>query len=184
MITLARFPADDCPRLGSGAAWVLANIAATIAIRKAVAKSTRRLLRGHRRRTISRTMQVKWLVGQNRSNCLKDSMQRIHPLMDQTQHLKSSFKSSVSGTRRSVNRPSSALRTCKHIENSSSGNIIGGQKRNLPANGRWAVRNKVGVSRQKVEPTSSSARSALGSALLFSQTITSTNRKSTKNNQN
>jgi hypothetical protein len=183
MIALAGFPADDRARL-RGAAWSPAAIAAIIAIRKAVAKSTRRLLRGHRRCTISRTMQVKWLVGQNRSKCLKYPMQRIHPLVDQTQHLKSSFKSSVPDARRSVDRPSSALYTCQHTENSSSSNRISGQKRILPANSRGAVRNKVCVSCQKVEPTSSSARFELGSASLFSQTITSTNRKSTKNNQN
>jgi hypothetical protein len=104
--------------------------------------------------------------------------------VDQTQHLKSFFKSSVPDASRSMDRRSSALHTCQYTENSSSGNRIGGQKRILPANSRGAVRNKVAVSRQKVEPTSSSARSELGSASLFSQTITSTNRKSTKNNQN
>jgi hypothetical protein len=183
-MALAGFPADDRPRLRVGAAWAPTDITATISVRKAVAKTTRRRLRGHRRCTISRTMQVKWLVGQNRSNFLKYLMQRIHPLVDQTQHLKSSFKSSVPDARRSVDKPSLALHICQHTNNSSSGNRIGGQKRILPVNSRGTLRNKVGVSRQKVEPASSSPRSELGSASLFSQTITSTNRKSTKNNQN
>jgi hypothetical protein len=93
-------------------------------------------------------MQVKWFVGQNRSNCFKYSMQRIHPLVNQTQHLKSSFKSSVPDARRSMDRSSSALHTCQHTDNSSSGNRIGGQKKILPADSRgpceikWVYRVK------------------------------------------
>jgi hypothetical protein len=152
MIALAGFPADDRPRLRGGAAWALSDIVATIAIRKAVAKSTRRLLRGHPQCTISRTMQVKWLVGQNRSNCLKYSMQKIHLLVDQTQHLKSSFKSSVPDARRSVDRSSSALHTCQHTESSSSGNKIGRQKRILPANIRRPCEIKCMYRVKKLNP--------------------------------